>query len=60
MSKINERDIKDCEGNFNCPCAADENSYVDCRQLCGLGADEDSYEEEREEADDYGYCYSEE
>jgi hypothetical protein len=34
-------DATNNDGSHTCPYCYDENSYVDCRQMCGLGCDED-------------------
>lgn len=43
-------DFPDADGHYHCPYASyDEN--VSCRDLCGLGVDEDPYPEEDEESE---------
>lgn len=33
-------DYPDSDGHFHCPFAYDDDSYVSCRDFCGLGVDE--------------------
>ncbi len=49
-------DVQDSDGHYRCPFADTYAGYEDemCRICCGLGVDEDSYDEEYdEEVEDY-------